>query len=86
MVHYFSYPYQVKINATEILTLIPSFQSFLGRDTKYFHPDYLALLTPGDGNVHSKKELDIKRKELASAVQEPLCQVSALKQFHTCFL
>jgi len=48
-----------------------------GRDRKYFHPDYLALLTPGDGNVHSKKELDIKRKELASAVQEPLCQYVA---------
>jgi len=45
-----------------------------GRDRTFFHPDYLGLLTPGDGNEHSKKDAEVKRKELAVAIQEPLCK------------
>ena len=46
----------------------------VGRDKTYFHPDYLAVLEQGDGNEFTKKDEDIRRKELAAAVQKPLCK------------
>ena len=37
----------------------------------------MGLLTPGDGNEHSKKDIDVKKKELAASIQEPLCKYVA---------
>ena len=52
-----------------------------GRDKTYFHPDYLALLEQGDGNDYSKKDTDIRRKEMAEAAQPALFKFLAQNLF-----
>lgn len=37
------------------------------RDPRYVHPDLLAILKSGDGNANSKKDPEIRRRELSSA-------------------
>ena len=41
------------------------------RDTRFFHPDQIAILAEGDSNEHSKKSKDIRQKEL-KRVASPL--------------
>lgn len=42
------------------------------RDPRFFHKDYVAKLTPGDNNPHSKKEQSIRWSELKSAASTHL--------------
>ncbi|KAG1708514.1 Pumilio 3 [Nymphon striatum] len=42
------------------------------RDKHFFHPDIVSLLALGDGNKYSKKDPNIKRKELLKASSEML--------------
>lgn len=44
----------------------------VGRNKTYFHPDVIANLAKGDG--HSKKDPEVRRKEVAESIVEPLCQ------------
>ena len=44
----------------------------VGRNKTYFHPDVIANLAQGDG--HSKKDAEIRRKEVAENIVEPLAQ------------
>ena len=37
------------------------------RDPRYVHPDLLAILKAGDGNATSKKDPEIRRRELSAA-------------------
>jgi len=37
------------------------------RDPRHIHPDLLAILKAGDGNANSKKDPEVRRKELSSA-------------------
>ena len=46
----------------------------VGRNKTYFHPDVLSNLGQGDGNPNSKKEPEIRRKELADNLTEPLAK------------
>ena len=43
----------------------------VGRNKAFFHPDVLANLSQGDGN--SKKDPDVRKKEVAEFLSEPLC-------------
>jgi len=51
--------------------------ALVGRDKTFFHPDVLENLAKGDGNANSKKDADIRRKEVAEALHEPLCNYAA---------
>jgi len=42
------------------------------RNTVYFHPQFCQILARGDDNKHSKKDMNIRRKELLDAVQDDL--------------
>ncbi|XP_074097486.1 pumilio and CPL domain-containing protein penguin [Cotesia typhae] len=44
------------------------------RDTHYFHPALISLLSEGDSNLTSKKPADIRAKELLEAVIEPMLE------------
>jgi len=44
------------------------------RDTKYFHPDEIAMIKQGDDNEHSKKDPELRAKELREAVSAPLAK------------
>merc|ERR1712142_1296260 len=37
------------------------------RDPRHVHPDLLSILKAGDGNANSKKDPDVRRRELSSA-------------------
>lgn len=37
------------------------------RDTRFFHPDQIAILAEGDNNVYSKKSKELRQKELKQA-------------------
>lgn len=45
----------------------------VGRNKTYFHPDVLANLSQGDGNANSKKDADIRQKEVSGFLIDPLC-------------
>jgi len=51
--------------------------ALVGRNKTFFHPDVLANLGQGDGNANSKKDADIRRKEVAECLHEPLCNYAA---------
>lgn len=38
------------------------------RSPRHFSPQFTALLTPGDGNAHSKKPTAVRRQELLEGV------------------
>ncbi|CAD6237409.1 GSCOCG00002298001-RA-CDS [Cotesia congregata] len=44
------------------------------RDTHYFHPALISILSEGDNNLTSKKSPDIREKELLEAVIEPMLE------------
>ncbi|XP_048876032.1 pumilio homolog 3 isoform X2 [Brienomyrus brachyistius] len=44
------------------------------RDPAHFLPEIIQVLEKGDGNVHSKKDTAIRRRELLEAVSPPLLQ------------
>ncbi|KAH0550452.1 hypothetical protein KQX54_019462 [Cotesia glomerata] len=44
------------------------------RDTHYFHPALISLLSEGDNNLTSKKSADVRAKELLEAVIEPMLE------------
>ena len=44
----------------------------VGRNKIYFHPDVITNLSRGDG--HSKKDREVRRKEVAESIIDPLCQ------------
>ncbi len=46
--------------------------TMVGRSKTYFHPDYLANIAAGDGNVVSKKDPEIRHKELRSDLSEAI--------------
>jgi len=45
---------------------------FSGRDTTYVNKDMIAILDKGDGNEHSKKDKDVRHKELVSVCAPPV--------------
>ena len=45
-----------------------------GRDKTYTYPDAIALLEKGDGNEHTKKDANTKRKELIESAAGPLLE------------
>ncbi|KAI1280422.1 Pumilio -like protein 3 [Halotydeus destructor] len=47
------------------------------RDSRHFHKDVVAILEAGDKNPHSKKEVDIRRKELLEASSPHLFRLVA---------
>ncbi|NXX43281.1 PUM3 protein, partial [Tricholaema leucomelas] len=44
------------------------------RDSAHFVPEIIALLQQGDGNAHSKKNTELRRRELLEAISPPLLQ------------
>lgn len=44
------------------------------RDPLHFHPEIVTVLQQGDGNAHSKKEPEIRRRELNQYISGPLLQ------------
>lgn len=42
------------------------------RSPRHFTPQFVALLSPGDGNQHSKKTAAVRSRELLDAVATPL--------------
>ncbi|NWR75178.1 PUM3 protein, partial [Centropus unirufus] len=44
------------------------------RDPAYFVPEIIALLQQGDGNAHSKKNTELRRRELLEAISLPLLE------------
>ena len=53
--------------------------ALVGRNKTHFHPDVLTNLGQGDGNANSKKEPEIRRKEVADSIQDSLCNFAAKK-------
>ena len=47
------------------------------RSPRHFSPQFVALLSPGDLNAHTKKSADIRRKELLEGVSSPLLTLAA---------
>lgn len=47
------------------------------RDTRFFHPDQIAILAEGDTNEHSKKSKEIRQKELKRAASPLLLSLVA---------
>ena len=47
------------------------------RSPRHFSPQFVTLLTPGDGNKTSKKSSDVRYKELVGGVVNPLVQLSS---------
>jgi len=45
---------------------------FCGRDTKYLQPDLINILAKGDGNEHSRKPAEQRRKELLEVAAPPV--------------
>lgn len=45
------------------------------RDTKFFHPQYINVLTSGDNNPHSKKDKEIRKKELRNTASNNLLKL-----------
>ena len=43
-----------------------------GKNKTYFHPDVISHLNEGNGNPNSKKDADLRRKEVADALTKPL--------------
>ncbi|NWX89692.1 PUM3 protein, partial [Nothoprocta pentlandii] len=44
------------------------------RDPAHFVPEIITLLQQGDGNAHSKKNTDVRRRELLEAISSPLLE------------
>ncbi|MFT7815318.1 pumilio homolog 3 [Arapaima gigas] len=44
------------------------------RDPAHFLPEIIQVLEKGDGNMHSKKDMAVRRRELLEAVSPPLLQ------------
>lgn len=49
------------------------------RSPRHFSPQFVDLLTPGDGNEHSKKLASVRAEELLGCVAQPLVELATRK-------
>ena len=47
------------------------------RSPRHFYPQYVALLSPGDGNMHSKKAAAVRSRELLEGVASTLLEFAS---------